>query len=103
MPSKEVGISLRDLRVLDLTRNLAGPYCTMILGDMGANVVKVERPGYGDDTRKWSPPTWGGESTTFLSANRNKHSIVVNLSDPDGIKIIQKLAYQADVLVTPVT
>jgi len=100
MSSKaEVGISLRDLLVLDLTRNLAGPYCTMILGDMGADVIKVERPGYGDDTRKWSPPTWGGESTTFLSANRNKRSIAVDLSDSEGIKIIQKLAYQADVLV----
>ena len=99
MPSKEFGISLRDLRVLDLTRNLAGPYCTMILGDMGASVVKVERPAYGDDTRKWSPPTWGGESTTFLSANRNKRSIAVNLSDPEGIKIIQKLAFKADILV----
>ena len=99
MHSKKAGISLRDIRVLDLTRNLAGPYCTMILGDMGADVIKVERPGNGDDTRKWSPPTWGGESTTFLSANRNKRSLAVDLGDPEGIKIIQKLAYQADVLV----
>ncbi len=90
---------MRDLRVLDLTRNLAGPYCTMILGDMGADVIKVERPRYGDDTRKWSPPTWNGESTTFLSANRNKRSLAIDLNTPEGIKIIQKLAYRADVLV----
>ena len=94
-----IGTTLQDIRVLDLTRNLAGPYCTMILGDMGADVIKIERPGFGDDTRNWSPPTWNGESTTFLSANRNKRSIEVNLSIPEGVKIIQKLAYQADVLV----
>jgi crotonobetainyl-CoA:carnitine CoA-transferase CaiB-like acyl-CoA transferase len=94
-----IGTSLRDIRVLDLTRNLAGPYCTMILGDMGADVVKVERPGYGDDTRNWTPPTWNGESTIFLSANRNKRSIAVDLNLTEGVKIVQKLAYQADILV----
>lgn len=94
-----IGTTLRGIRVLDLTRNLAGPYCTMILGDMGAEVIKIERPGFGDDTRNWSPPTWNGESTTFLSANRNKRSIAVDLSVPEGVKIIRKLAYQADVLV----
>ena len=94
-----IGTSLRDIRVLDLTRNLAGPYCTMILGDMGADVVKIERPGYGDDTRNWTPPTWNGESTTFLSANRNKRSIAVDLNLKEGVKIVQKLAYQADILV----
>ena len=92
-------MTLRDIRVLDLTRNLAGPYCTMILGDMGADVIKVERPGYGDDTRQWSPPTWNGESTTFLSANRNKRSIAVDINTVEGVKIVQALAYQADVLV----
>jgi len=100
MSSKDgIGELLQDIRVLDLTRNLAGPYCTMILGDMGANVIKVERPGSGDDTRTWTPPTWSGESTTFLSANRNKRSLVVNLNLPEGLKIINKLAIQADVLV----
>ena len=94
-----IGTSLRDIRVLDLTRNLAGPYCTMILGDMGADVVKIERPGYGDDTRNWTPPTWNGESTIFLSANRNKRSIAVDLNLTEGVKIVQKLAYQADILV----
>ena len=99
MQSKEVGISLQDIRVLDLTRNLAGPYCTQILGDMGADVIKVERLGSGDDTRNWSPPTWNNESTTFLSANRNKRSMAIDLNAPEGIKIIQKLAYQVDILV----
>ena len=100
MSSKDgIGELLQDILVLDLTRNLAGPYCTMILGDMGANVIKVERPGSGDDTRTWIPPTWSGESTTFLSANRNKRSLVVNINLPEGLKIINKLAIQADVLV----
>lgn len=94
-----IGTSLQDIRVLDLTQNLAGPYCTMILGDMGADVIKIERPGYGDDTRNWSPPTWNGESTIFLSANRNKRSMAIDLNSPEGVKIIQKLAYQADILV----
>jgi crotonobetainyl-CoA:carnitine CoA-transferase CaiB-like acyl-CoA transferase len=100
MTSNEgIGRTLRGIRVLDLTRNLAGPYCTMILGDMGADVIKVERPGYGDDTRNWTPPTWNGESTTFLSANRNKRSIAVDINAKDGVKVVQKLAYQADILV----
>lgn len=94
-----IGTSLREIRVLDLTRNLAGPYCTMILGDMGADVIKIERPGYGDDTRNWTPPTWNGESTTFLSANRNKRSMAVDVNVTEGVKIVQKLAYQADILV----
>jgi len=93
------GTSLRDLRVLDLTRNLAGPYCTMILGDMGADVIKIERPGYGDDTRRWTPPTWEGESTTFLSANRNKRSLAVDINRPEGVEIVSKLAASADILV----
>jgi crotonobetainyl-CoA:carnitine CoA-transferase CaiB-like acyl-CoA transferase len=94
-----IGTSLREIRVLDLTRNLAGPYCTMILGDMGADVIKIERPGYGDDTRNWTPPTWNGESTTFLSANRNKRSMAVDVNVTEGVKIVRKLAYQADILV----
>ena len=93
------GNSLQGLRVVDLTRNLAGPYCTMILGDMGADVIKIERLGVGDDTRRWVPPTWEGESTTFLSANRNKRSLAIDLNHPDGIQIIHKLASTADVLV----
>lgn len=94
-----IGTTLRDIRVLDLTRNLAGPYCTMILGDMGADVIKVERPKYGDDTRNWAPPRWNGESTTFLSANRNKRSLAVDLNTPAGVEIIRALAQNADILV----
>ena len=94
-----IGTTLRDIRVLDLTRNLAGPYCTMILGDMGADVIKVEHPKYGDDTRSWAPPRWNGESTTFLSANRNKRSLAVDLNSPAGVEIIRSLAQRADILV----
>jgi len=90
---------LRDIRVLDLTRNLAGPYCTMILGDMGADVIKIERPNSGDDTRKWAPPMWNGVSATFLSANRNKSSLAVDLNTPEGVEIVRTLAHQADILV----
>lgn len=97
--SPGIGSSLRDIRVLDLTRNLAGPYCTMILGDMGADVIKIERPGTGDDTRNWIPPTWQGESTTFLSANRNKRSLAVDITNPEGVQIIKQLAKKTDVLV----
>ena len=71
----------------------------MILGDMGADVIKIERPGSGDDTRNWAPPTWNGESTTFLSANRNKRSLAVDINSPQGIDIIQKLAVEVDILV----
>jgi crotonobetainyl-CoA:carnitine CoA-transferase CaiB-like acyl-CoA transferase len=91
--------SLAGLRVLDLTRNLAGPFCTMILGDLGADVVKVERLGDGDDTRSWMPPAWNGESVAFLSANRNKRSLAVDLDAPAGRDIVVNLAQRADILV----
>ncbi|HVM64766.1 MAG TPA: CaiB/BaiF CoA-transferase family protein [Acidimicrobiales bacterium] len=90
--------SLAGLQVLDLTRNLAGPYCTMLLGDLGADVVKIEAPG-GDDTRAWTPPDWNGESPTFLAANRNKRSISVDLDHPDGAEVVRALADRADVVV----
>jgi formyl-CoA transferase len=90
---------LQNIRVLDLSRVLAGPYCTMLLGDYGADVVKVEVPGRGDDTRQWGPPFTGGESAYYLSVNRNKRSITVHLKSPDGQDIIRRLAAQADVLV----
>ena len=74
---------LADLLILDLSRVLAGPYCTQLLGDFGARVIKVEQPGKGDDTRSWGPPfTASGESAYFLSANRNKESITVDLKQP---------------------
>jgi formyl-CoA transferase/CoA:oxalate CoA-transferase len=90
---------LEGIRVLDLTRNLAGPFCTMTLGDLGAEVVKVEQPGAGDDTRHWAPPRWGDESATFLSCNRNKRSLAVDLSDPEGAELVRELARRSDVLV----
>jgi len=89
---------LKGIRVLDLTRVLAGPYCAMLLGDMGAEVIKVEEPGKGDDTRGW-PPFAGGESTYFMSVNRNKKSITLNLKAPEGRDILKKLAKKSDVLL----
>ena len=90
--------SLDGIRVLDLTRVLAGPYCTMMLGDLGADVVKVEPPGRGDDTRHWGPPFVGGESAYYLCVNRNKRSLTVNLKTEAGQEIVRRLALQADVL-----
>jgi len=90
---------LDGVRVLDLTRVLAGPYCTMFLGDLGAEVVKVEQPGVGDDTRGWGPPFAGGESTYFLCVNRNKKSITLDLKSTEGIQLLKKLAACTDVLI----
>ncbi|KAL2083076.1 hypothetical protein ACEWY4_020849 [Coilia grayii] len=90
---------LKGIRVIDLTRVLAGPFATMILGDLGAEVIKVERPGTGDDTRAWGPPFVGKESAYFISVNRNKKSIAVNLKDSKGARIITELAEVCDVLV----
>lgn len=90
---------LADLLVLDLTRALAGPYCTLMLGDLGARVIKVETPSGGDDTRGWGPPFLGGESTYFLSVNRNKESLTLNLKDPRGREVLHRLLARADVLV----
>jgi crotonobetainyl-CoA:carnitine CoA-transferase CaiB-like acyl-CoA transferase len=90
---------LAGLRVIDLSRVLAGPYCTMVLADMGADVVKVERPGDGDETRSWGPPFAGGEAAYFLSVNRNKRSIGVDLKDPDGRALVLDLCARSDVVV----
>lgn len=90
---------LAGIRVLDLTRVLAGPYCTMFLGDLGAEVVKVEQPGVGDDTRGWGPPFAGGESAYFLCTNRNKKSLTTDFKSADGIALVRKLAERADVLI----
>jgi glutaryl-CoA transferase len=90
---------LEGFRILDLSRILAGPYCSMLLGDLGAEVIKVERPGAGDDTRAWGPPFAAGESAYYLCANRNKKSITVNLKSPDGQEIIRQLARVSDVLI----
>ena len=89
---------LSGVRVLDLTRVLAGPFCSMILGDMGAEVIKVEEPGKGDDTRSW-PPFVGGEATYFLAVNRNKQSLTLNLKSAEGRAILKKLVRKSDVLL----
>jgi glutaryl-CoA transferase len=90
---------LDGIRVLDLTRVLAGPYCTMFLGDLGAEVVKVEQPGVGDDTRGWGPPFTGGESAYFLCVNRNKKSVTIDLKSKEGVALLRRLAERADVLI----
>jgi formyl-CoA transferase len=90
---------LAGVRVLDLSRVLAGPYCTMMLADLGADVIKVERPGEGDQSRAWGPPFVGGESTYFMSVNRGKRSVAVDLRDPRGQEVVRRLAARADVLV----
>ena len=97
---------LDGMRILDLTRALAGPYCTMMLGDLGADVIKIERPGRGDDSRGWGPPFVGeaygpypGESAYFIAANRNKRSVTVNLKSVEGQEIVRQLAQVSDALV----
>ena len=91
--------ALEGIRVLDLTRALAGPFCTLMLGDNGADVIKVEIPGTGDDTRKWGPPFIGEESAYYLSINRNKRSLTLNLQDAQAQEVFMKLAKDIDVVV----
>jgi len=98
MPDTNGG-ALEGVRVLDLTRILAGPLCTMMLGDMGADVIKVEPPGAGDDTRSWGPPFVGGEAAYFLGLNRNKRSITLNMAVKPGQEILAGLIRKSDVLV----
>jgi crotonobetainyl-CoA:carnitine CoA-transferase CaiB-like acyl-CoA transferase len=93
------GPVLRDVRVLDASRVLAGPLCGQVLGDLGAQVVKVERPGSGDETRAWGPPFVGTTSAYYLSCNRNKRSISIDLSRPEGVQLLHDLARQSDVLL----
>src|SRR5450759_3546800 len=88
---------LEGITVLDLTRVLSGPYCTMVLADMGARVIKVEQPGCGDDTRAWGPPFVQGESAYFLSINRNKESITLDFKHPTGRALLERLLTRADV------
>jgi crotonobetainyl-CoA:carnitine CoA-transferase CaiB-like acyl-CoA transferase len=90
---------LDGLMVLDFTRVLSGPYCTMLLGDMGARVIKIEHPGRGDDTRAWGPPFVKGESAYFLSINRNKESLALDLKHPSARRVLDPLLQQAGVLV----
>src|ERR1035437_2820420 len=98
--------ALSHLKVLDLSRVLAGPWCTQMLADLGADVIKVERPGFGDDTRHWGPPFMqdadgndSSEATYFTACNRNKRSITLDMAMPEGQALILKMAAQSDVLV----
>jgi formyl-CoA transferase len=90
---------LDGVRILDLTRVVAGPYCSMFLGDLGADVVKVEQPGAGDDTRGWGPPFVGGESAYFLSINRNKRSLALDLKSKRSVELLRLLVKSADVVI----
>ena len=91
--------ALTGLTVLDLTRVLSGPFATMTLADLGADIVKIEQPGTGDDTRQWGPPFQGDEAAYFLSVNRNKRSLAVDLKLTDGLALVRDLARRADVVV----
>lgn len=92
-------MALQGIRVLDMSRVLAGPWCTQTLADLGAEVWKIEAPVNGDDTRSWMPPEVDGESTYFMCANRSKQSLAINLKTPEGQALVRRLAEQADVLV----
>lgn len=98
--------ALNGIRVLDLSRVLAGPSCTQLLGDLGAEVLKVERPGIGDETRTWGPPfikdSSGADTTEsayYLCCNRNKRSVTIDMGPPEGAALIKRLAAQSDVLI----
>jgi formyl-CoA transferase len=91
--------ALDGIRVLDLSRHLAGPYCAMMLGDLGAEVIKIERPGVGDESRRWGPPFFGGESAYYLCCNRNKQSLTLNLKHERGLAIARELAGHSDVVI----
>jgi crotonobetainyl-CoA:carnitine CoA-transferase CaiB-like acyl-CoA transferase len=92
-------LPLAGVRVVDLARVMTGPFCTMMLADMGAEVIKVERPGTGDDTRQWGPPFFEGEAAYYLSVNRNKRSIAIDLKSDGGKAALWRLIGTADVLV----
>ncbi|MGG1659946.1 CaiB/BaiF CoA transferase family protein [Brevibacillus sp. NRS-1366] len=91
--------ALDGIRVLDLSRTLAGPFCTMLLGDMGADIIKVEQPELGDETRRFTPPTWDGISSYYLASNRNKRSMTIDLKSDEGKEIIYSLVKNTDVFV----
>src|SRR5438874_5241931 len=90
---------LSGIRVLDASRVLAGPFCGQLLGDLGAEVIKVERPGQGDDTRAWGPPFAGDLSAYYLSCNRNKRGLTLDLAMPEGVRLFQGLLKRSDILL----
>jgi formyl-CoA transferase len=98
-PTQETRGPLAGVRVLDLSRVLAGPYCCMVLGDLGADVVKVERPGVGDDTRRWGPPFHGDDAAYFFAVNRDRRSVALDLTTAAGRAVVARLAGAADVVV----
>src|SRR5713101_3464125 len=93
-----MALPLKGLRLIDLTKDFAGPFCTMILSDLGAEVIKIEKPGSGDETRAWEPPFVKGLSYYFLSLNRGKRSITLDLKTPEAKKIIRRLVQNSDIL-----
>ena len=95
----EAGGALAGIRVVDLTRALAGPYCTLMLADHGADVVKIEIPGTGDETREWAPPHMNGISAYYLAINRNKRSVTLDLKHPDGKRVLERMIERADAVV----
>src|SRR3990170_3991613 len=99
MTDPQTAAPLDGVFVLDFTRVLSGPYCTMLMADMGARVIKVEQPGRGDDTRAWGPPFAGTESAYFMSVNRNKESLTLDLKAAAGRGVLDQLIARADVLV----
>jgi crotonobetainyl-CoA:carnitine CoA-transferase CaiB-like acyl-CoA transferase len=103
LPAKKPARGMRLLegvRVIDLTTSIAGPYATMLLGDFGADIVKIEKPGVGDDCRAWGPPFLDGESLWFLSVNRNKRSLTLDFSHADGLAVLHALVKGADVVIS---
>src|SRR5690606_18377290 len=98
VPGARLARMLKNVKVLDLSRVLAGPYCTQLLADMGADVIKVESPT-GDDTRRWGPPYVGGESGYYLSVNRGKRSLAVDLKDAEAAAAVKRIAGRADVVI----
>ena len=99
MQSTNGKLPLQDIKVIDFSQILAGPFCTMLLADMGADVVKIEKPSGGDDTRRYGPPFIEGESAAFLTLNRNKRSIVLDLKSEQGIAIVRRMLEDADVMI----
>jgi crotonobetainyl-CoA:carnitine CoA-transferase CaiB-like acyl-CoA transferase len=98
-PPVSGGLPLAGVRVLDLSRVLAGPYCTMLLADLGADVIKVERPGAGDETRSWGPPFVGDEASYYLAVNRGKRSVALDLADPRVATVLRRLVASSDIVV----
>ena len=92
-------LPLQDIKVIDFSQILAGPFCTMLLADMGADVIKIEKPNGGDDTRRYGPPFIEGESAAFLTLNRNKRSIVLDLKSEQGLAIVRHMLEDADVMI----